>query len=44
MQGMNYAETWGAFLGTRDYGGVRKMLIVTFDGDRVKDYSYTESK
>ena len=44
MQGMNYAETWGAFLGTRDYGGVHKMLIVTFDGDRVKDYSYTESK
>lgn len=44
MQGMNYAETWGAFLGTRDYGGIHKMLVVTFDGDRVKDYSYMESK
>ena len=44
MQGMNYGETWAALFGARDYGGIHKMLIVTFDGDRVKDYSYMETK
>jgi outer membrane protein assembly factor BamE (lipoprotein component of BamABCDE complex) len=44
MQGMNYGESWAALFGAREYGGTSKMLIVIFDGDRVKDYSYTESK
>jgi outer membrane protein assembly factor BamE (lipoprotein component of BamABCDE complex) len=44
MRGMSYGESWAALLGAREYGGVNKMLVVTFDGDRVKDYSYMETK
>jgi outer membrane protein assembly factor BamE (lipoprotein component of BamABCDE complex) len=43
MEGVNYPEAWAAFFGAREHGGIGKMLVVTFDGDRVKDFSYREA-
>jgi outer membrane protein assembly factor BamE (lipoprotein component of BamABCDE complex) len=43
MEGANYPEAWAAFFGARERGGIGKMLVVTFDGDRVRDFSYREA-
>jgi outer membrane protein assembly factor BamE (lipoprotein component of BamABCDE complex) len=45
MEGAGLAQTYGNFF-RNEYTnmGSHKMLVVTFDGDRVKDYTYSETK
>jgi outer membrane protein assembly factor BamE (lipoprotein component of BamABCDE complex) len=43
MEGANYPEAWAAFFGAREHRGIGKMLVVTFEGDRVSDFLYREA-
>jgi outer membrane protein assembly factor BamE (lipoprotein component of BamABCDE complex) len=43
MEGANYPEAWAAFFGAREHRGIGKMLVVTFEGDRVSDFLYRET-